>query len=127
MRKGGERWNWKISGSKQEIELGGTLHQSMILYYHTNRVLATKIREVNHLSIGDNIRTYRVQRGMSQADLAKKLHISPAAVAWWEIGRNTPSTINLLRLADLFGCSMDELLGHRKGQSPQVHEHRRAP
>lgn len=53
----------------------------------------------------------RTSRGMDQRTLAAKLGLSPAAVALWERGYNKPGLNNLLALADLFGCSVDTVLG----------------
>lgn len=52
--------------------------------------------------------------GMSQTVLARKLEISTAAVAAWETGRNTPRTELLPKLAEVFGCSIDELFTKSK-------------
>lgn len=56
-----------------------------------------------------DIRRLRESLGMSQRDLAARLGLSPAAVAQWETGKNKPSMDNLLALAAIFDCPMDEL------------------
>ena len=58
------------------------------------------------------IRDLRTERGLTQAQLARALGLkSQSTVAMWENGhRNVPSTI-LPQLADLLGCSIDELYG----------------
>ena len=49
----------------------------------------------------------------SESEVAKaaELGVSPGAVAQWERGYNLPGTDNLLALANLFGCSVDTVLG----------------
>lgn len=46
---------------------------------------------------------------MTQEDVAEKLGISRQAVAKWESGQSLPSTDNLIKAAELFNVSMDEL------------------
>lgn len=61
------------------------------------------------------IRELREARGMSQRQLANEVGVSPGAVAQWELGATTPTTANLVALANVLGCSMDTLFG-RVGQ-----------
>ena len=63
------------------------------------------------MSLGERIRHYRQMSGLSQETLASLLDISRQAVAKWERNRTMPSTANLLRLAEIFSVSVDELLG----------------
>lgn len=57
------------------------------------------------------IRDLRTCAGMTQRELADKLGISGAAVAQWETGDKRPTVDNLERLADIFGVSVDYILG----------------
>lgn len=61
--------------------------------------LSTKLKEL------------RMSQNLSQADVAKKLEISPSIVSGYETGERTPSTENLLALSYLYKCSTDYLLG----------------
>lgn len=61
-------------------------------------------------TIGSRIAHLREQTGLSQADLAKRLHISRSSVQLWESGANYPSTDNLISLAKIFRVSTDYLL-----------------
>ena len=49
--------------------------------------------------------------GLSQEGLAERLHVSRQAVTKWETGAGVPDVENLMEIADVFGLSMDELLG----------------
>lgn len=60
--------------------------------------------------LGTRIASLRQSRGMSQAELAKKLHISASAVGMYEQGRREPSVDTLIALAKTFGVSLDYLL-----------------
>lgn len=61
-------------------------------------------------TIGARIFRLREQRGMSQSDLARRLHLSRASIQSWECGTNCPSTDNLISLAKIFHVSTDYLL-----------------
>lgn len=60
-----------------------------------------------------SIRTLREAAGMRQYELAARLGISQASVSAWECGDSTPTTENLVKLADIFQCSTDEVLGRK--------------
>lgn len=60
------------------------------------------------------IKEYRKTRGMSQAELAKHVGVERSTVAKWESGSNHPQAAHLVKLAEIFGCSVDELLGRGK-------------
>lgn len=61
--------------------------------------------------LGARIALLRRQRGMSQKELAARLGVSPSAVGMYEQGRREPDCAGLLRLAEIFGVSVDLLLG----------------
>lgn len=69
--------------------------------------LSTKLKEL------------RMSQNLSQADVAKKLEISPSIVSGYETGERTPSTENLLALSYLYKCSTDYLLG-KSSNKPSV-------
>ena len=62
------------------------------------------------MSLSDNLRALRKQKGYSQEQLAERLNVSRQAVSKWENGASDPSTSNLLALAKLYGISAEDLL-----------------
>ena len=62
----------------------------------------------------NKIREYRERHGLSQEELARRLGIDRSSVAKWESGCNTPRLAHLLKLAKIFRCSIDELVGVNK-------------
>ena len=52
----------------------------------------------------------RKKAGLTQSDVAKKLGITEASVSQWETGSTHPSTKRLFEIAQLYGCTVDELL-----------------
>lgn len=59
----------------------------------------------------EHIRELRIQRGMTQVDLAKRLGVSKSVVSSYENGIHLPPYDILIRLSALFGVSCDYLLG----------------
>lgn len=60
----------------------------------------------------NNYERCRREAGLSQLDVMKALNLkSTGTVSMWETGRNAPRGIILVRLAELYKCSVDELLG----------------
>ena len=60
--------------------------------------------------IGARIAALRHSRGMSQAELAQKLQVSPSAVGMYEQGRREPSAQTLLAIARVFDVSVDYII-----------------
>jgi molybdate-binding protein/transcriptional regulator with XRE-family HTH domain len=67
---------------------------------------------------GERVRSERVRRGWSQAELARRSGISRAAVSAIEIDRLTPSVTAALAIADCFGCAVEELFGSGGASAP---------
>ncbi len=58
----------------------------------------------------DNLLYLRQQRNMTQEQLAMLLGVSRQSVAKWEAGQSTPEVDKLMKMSELFGCSLDELV-----------------
>ena len=61
--------------------------------------------------LGERLRDLRKQKGYSQTQMARKLHITQGAISQWENGLTTPAADQLVTIAQVFGISVDELLG----------------
>lgn len=58
-----------------------------------------------------NLKKLRKERNMSQETLARKLHIKRQTVSSYETGRSIPDVFILIKIADIFDISIDELVG----------------
>lgn len=67
-----------------------------------------------------NIKRIRKEHHYSQASLAKELGITQQAVGKWETDKSLPDTLMLGRLADMFGLSMDDMLGRSSDKDVPV-------
>lgn len=63
------------------------------------------------LSLCSNISRLRKERAMTQEQLAEALGVTFASVSKWERGVATPELSLIARMADLFGVSLDALVG----------------
>ena len=70
--------------------------------------------------IADKIKLLREAKGMTQADLARKLGVTRSGVNAWEMGITVPSTLYVASLAELFEVSSDYLLGIEKSATVSV-------
>lgn len=64
-----------------------------------------------NLSIGANIRRIRIERNLTQEEVAAHLGISFQAISKWERGDGYPDIEMLPPLANYLGITVDELLG----------------
>ena len=58
-----------------------------------------------------NLRRVRCQAGLTQQQLADRLHVTRQSVSSWELGRTEPDFETAGRLAEIFGTSVSSLLG----------------
>ncbi|MFD1019531.1 helix-turn-helix domain-containing protein [Thalassobacillus hwangdonensis] len=59
---------------------------------------------------GEKLKKERTNIGWSQGELAEKIFVSRQSVSKWENGQNYPSIEIIIKLSDLFGVTIDELL-----------------
>ena len=62
------------------------------------------------MTLGDKLTKLRKENNYTQEQLAEILGVSRQAVSKWESNAAYPETEKLLRLGELYGCSMDHLL-----------------
>ena len=62
------------------------------------------------MSFRDNLSHLRATRNMTQEQLAMMVGVSRQSVTKWESGRSTPEMDKLMKLCQIFDCSLDELV-----------------
>lgn len=70
----------------------------------------TSRRESAH-ALGQRLCEKRQARGLTQGQLAVRLGVTRQAISKWEHGQSQPDLDNLKQLAEVYSCSVDELLG----------------
>ncbi len=76
------------------------------------------------MTVGEKIQNYRKQYALSQDALGQKLLVSRQTISLWEKDQTAPTIENLIRLSEIFGVSVDEILGlnsieHNNNISPK--------
>ena len=61
--------------------------------------------------IAKNLAYYRKLSGLTQAELAQKINYSDKSVSKWESANGVPDVYVLLKLADLYGVTVHDLVG----------------
>ena len=66
----------------------------------------------------DNLKTLRRARGLSQEELAGRLHVTRQTISKWENALSVPDAELLLRLAEELEVPVSRLLGGRVEEEP---------
>ena len=65
-----------------------------------------------NIKLADRLVELRKQNKLSQEALAEKLGLSRQSISKWERAEASPDTDNLIALAELYGITLDQLLGN---------------
>ncbi len=65
------------------------------------------------MKFGDKLIELRKKNGYSQEELAEKLGVSRQSVSKWESNNTYPETDKIIQIANLFECSMDDLINDK--------------
>lgn len=63
------------------------------------------------MSIGENIKGLRVEKSMTQTQLASLLFISQDTISLWERNKSLPDVKSLIQLSKIFNVTTDYILG----------------
>lgn len=61
------------------------------------------------------LRLKRMTQGLTQEELAIQLNVTRSAIAMWETGKAMPASANLIKLARVLNCTVDDLLKESEG------------
>ncbi len=64
------------------------------------------------MGIGDKIRDLRIEKRMSQKDLAEKMGLAVATISSYEVNNSQPNIEKLIHLSKLLCASIDEIVGN---------------
>ena len=65
------------------------------------------------MKFGDKLIELRKKNGYSQEELAERLGVSRQSVSKWESNNTYPETDKIVQIANLFDCSMDDLINDK--------------
>ena len=58
----------------------------------------------------ENLKFLRVQKGMTQAELAKKIDKDYSTIGKWELGQRNPIMADIMKMADFFNVSVQDFV-----------------
>jgi len=64
-----------------------------------------------NFNIGEKIKELRASKKLTQAKLAKRLHVSASTISSYEVGDRQPSYDIIVRISRFFNVTTDYLLG----------------
>lgn len=62
------------------------------------------------MKIGDKLKKARMDKNLTQEEVAEKIFVSRQSISNWENNKTYPDIGNVLALSDLYQISLDELL-----------------
>mgnify|MGYP004596211307 FL=1 len=65
----------------------------------------------NQNKFKDNLKELRQEKNLGQVELAKAIGVSKGVISLWENGLREPTMYSLIKLANFFNISIDELVG----------------
>lgn len=74
------------------------------------------------MTMGERIKQLRRKQGMTQVELAAELGVTKGTVSTWETNSRTPGIDTLREMSDLFGCSVDYILGESDDPASDIDE-----
>lgn len=63
---------------------------------------------INYFS--ENLKFLRIQKGMTQEELAKKMDKDYSTIGKWELGQRNPIMADIIKIADIFNISVQDLV-----------------
>jgi transcriptional regulator with XRE-family HTH domain len=65
------------------------------------------------VDVGRRIKALRITKGLSQRELANRLHVDPRCITNWETGRHAPEMAIRAKLAGVLGAAVAEIFLQR--------------
>lgn len=69
--------------------------------------------------LNEQIRRLRKEAGFSQVAFAEKMNVSQSTIASWENGTRRPDLDAILKMAELFHVSTDDILGRQQSRAEE--------
>ena len=86
----------------------------LVLMSQTYKNLVPFCKKMMKNALGNRIRMWRTAYSMTQGELAAQLGGKKSLVSNYENGYSVPDIFTLIRLADIFDVTLDELVGRDK-------------
>lgn len=83
-------------------------------FYKKGTLKLSNFRKTDGMELHEIIRQHRLEKGITQEQLAERLFITRQSISRWETGKVNPPLNALYDLADFYNLSLDEFLGGKK-------------
>lgn len=90
------------------------------MYFFMFGIVKMHKRSFVMMKLSENLKNFRLLRGMSQADVAKLVHRSPNVISNWEKGTNNPDVEIVSQLCEIFNVTPNMMFGVDK--CPELEE-----
>lgn len=74
------------------------------------------------MNFGERIYKLRTEKELSQGDLAEAMEVSRQSISKWENGVSVPELEKLVKLSEVFGITLDELVTGKEGKAQPAPE-----
>ena len=64
-------------------------------------------------TLSERLKMLRMEKQMTQKELAQATGLSQSAIAYWENGKSLPNALAVIALAKFFHVSIDYLIGFK--------------
>lgn len=71
---------------------------------------------------GDRLRELRIEKKLTQEELAKKFNTGKASISHYESNRRLPNANNINLFAEFFNVSIDYIMGKSEVKNPYISE-----
>ena len=78
------------------------------------------------MKIADTVKNARIKKEYTQEQAAEQLLVSRQTISNWENGKSLPDIISILRMSELYGLSLDELIKGDEGVMKKIERETRA-
>ena len=78
-----------------------------------------KAKKEDESMLSENLKKLRIQKGLSQEELAIKLNVVRQTISKWEKGLSVPDSEMLIRISEELATSVTELLGEQLEEKEQ--------
>lgn len=75
------------------------------------------------MTLGERIAAKRSEHRLSQSDLAEKLDVSRQSISKWETDASVPELEKLVKMSEIFGLTLDQLVRGTEEQPASEAEH----
>ena len=72
--------------------------------------------------LGNRIKELRLQKGITQEQLAQHLNVAKSTIGMWENEKREPDVSTLIKLSNYFHCSIDQLVNDKIRLKSKFHE-----